>query len=113
MITHLCLQIKLEYYKLKDQNYQAIFKSEYIDWCLLMSKNLKGYFFVKMTLEGFKMIAPQFFHKCPYSGVHSATNISLSRPIISLYPTGTFKLKVSITNGSDEMLKIDHVYEMK
>lgn len=105
-------QFQLDFYKVADGKMRNIFKSDPLNWCSLMTKKLKGYFFLKVTLEAFKVMAPEFFHQCPYVGVHVKEKVSLPRKFLSIYPTGSFKLNVVINNGTDEAVKIYHAFEI-
>lgn len=69
--------------------------------------------FLKMFVASVKAAAPQFFHKCPYQGVYGARDVSVLRQFLAFYPSGDFKLKVSISDGDKEMFKFQMLFIMQ
>lgn len=111
MFTFFNDQVQFEYLMNKNGKFQSVFKSVPIDWCSIMTGKLKSYFFVKMTLNGFKLAAPQFFHTCPYGGIHAAKDMKPRRVFVSMYPSGNFKVKIKISNGTHKAVQILYEYE--
>jgi hypothetical protein len=56
--------------------------------------------FFRLGVESFKATAPEFIHPCPYQGVMRATNITALRTAVIMFPLGTFKTTLRLTDGN-------------
>jgi hypothetical protein len=67
----------------------------------MMSGKTKVFNFIKMGVESLKSAAPGYFHECPYVGLHSITNLTALTQYLIIAPTGTFRGKLSVTDGQN------------
>lgn len=79
-----------------------MFKSPPFEVCSLMSGKAK----IVTFLDSAKNSAPQYFNKCPYVGVHSGSNIMFLDKFLSIFPSRTFKLKISLSDSVVEIFKL-------
>jgi hypothetical protein len=56
---------------------------------------------LKWVWKVLKAAAPDFFHKCPYVGLHSITNMTALKQYLTFAPIGTFRGKLSVTDGDN------------
>lgn len=95
-----------EFFRFDGEKFRPIFKTAPFEVCSLMSGKAKVVTFLKVLIDGFKQSAPQYFHKCPYFGLHSANNIMFLKSFLTIFPTGTFKLTFRFSDGDAEIFKI-------
>lgn len=69
--------------------------------------------FLKMTLASVKKYAPEFFHRCPYVGLHVGVNVALSKETLTFYPIGTFRIKATFTDGVYDIFSYMEDFRMK
>lgn len=108
-------QAQTDFFFLTNGKFKPMFKSPPVDWCSLVgggSSTAKVNSFVKMFIDTIKIAVPQFIHKCPYTGFYGAKNISLMRHFITFCPNGSFKLKSSMSDGANEVMKFVLLYTM-
>lgn len=82
-----------------------MFKTPSIEACSIFSGKSKTGAFLKTFLASAKQSAPQYFHNCPYIGVHSGSNMTILNKFLKFFPNGKFKLKVSVSDGVSEIFK--------
>ena len=75
------------------------------DWCSMVEGKANVNPFVKLMLNSFKLSAPNCFHRCPYFGVHQASNITSIKAAVTIFPTGNFKFKVVARNVTYDFLE--------
>lgn len=51
-------------------------------------------------IEALKEKVPNLFKKCPYIGRYELINLSLNKKLISIYPSGTFRIDGTITDDT-------------
>lgn len=54
-------------------------------------------------MSGIKNALPEYCHNCPYFGVHEAKNFSILTGLVAFYPSGIFKFKATMSEGTDEV----------
>lgn len=96
--------MKFEFFTKTVEKYRPMFKSPILDWCQLMNGKSKTNAFLKMFLSGMKTAIPEFFHRCPYFGVHVGRNFSFLTGLVAFYPSGAFKFKASLFEDANEIL---------
>lgn len=83
-------------------DYKHLFNFVDIDWCQFMSKKiLKAGATAKIIIEAIKKTSGSLFHECPYFGGYEA-NITMSKNILSLLPSGIYKISVMAKNEFDD-----------
>jgi hypothetical protein len=105
-------QVKVQALQMKNGKFEQIMSSKYLDMCAILAGRSKGPFFLQMLVEVMKKDYPGFIHKCPYIGLTEANNVTFSRQMIVLYPTGEFKVIVVIADGRREIIQIEEVFIM-
>lgn len=86
-------------------------KVDPVNWCGLLSTKQKINVFFKMTVEAMKISVPQFLHQCPFTGLIEAKDIKFIRTFVTMHPTGKFKLIATLTDGTNDLLKLTFEYE--
>lgn len=96
-------QAKFDFYRMNNDKFRPMFKTPPVDWCSSMGGNGKLNSLAKLFLSSLKLMGPQFFHSCPYSGVHSGQNMTMLKQLVTFYPSGVFKLKASLATDDKEI----------
>jgi hypothetical protein len=90
-----------------------MFKSDPFDFCDLTSgRGGKKNPMYKMFFESTKKMAPDFFHKCPYVGVHAITNWKFARQMLLVHPTGNFRVVATTSDGNEVFCRMFLEYTM-
>jgi Protein of unknown function (DUF1091) len=97
---------------MRNGKHQSILKSELMDWCSMVIGKAKINIFIKISMESMKKVSPNFFHRCPYQGLHEAMNISFPRQLMVIYPNGNFGLKFSMFDGVNKILSFQDNYTL-
>lgn len=74
-----------------------------------MDGRLKDNSFARMFLSMVKSTGPEFIHKCPFVGVHSAMNKTYFKALVHFLPTGLFRFSYTVDSFDEKLLvlKID------
>jgi hypothetical protein len=110
-VTNL-FQVKVQAFQMKNGVFEQIMSSKYLDLCAICAGRSKGPFFLQIIIEVMKKDYPGFIHKCPYIGLTEANNVSLSRQMVVMYPTGEFKLIAFIADGRKELIRLEQTFIM-
>lgn len=86
----------------QDDEFRQIFKAPKSEWCAMMSGKKNNNRLLKGLIEALKEKAPHFFKKCPYLGRYELFNAALNKKLLSIYPSGVFRIDVTI---SDDITK--------
>jgi hypothetical protein len=97
---------------MKNGDFEQIMSSKYLDMCAILARRSKGPFFLQMVVEVMKKGYSDFFRKCPPFGLIEANNITYSRQMVIMYPTGDFKVTVMIADGRKELIQIGLAFKM-
>lgn len=54
--------------------------------------------FLKALIDALKEKNPSAFKLCPYVGKYELLNLSINKKIIAIYPSGTFRIDISVTD---------------
>lgn len=63
-----------------------------------------GNSFIKTIVFNTKKAAPQLIHECPYTGLHETENITLVTSFMSVFPKGSFRLKIFVSDEINSLL---------
>jgi hypothetical protein len=93
---------------------QKIFSIDSVDLCAYLSGKLKLNLnaFVKIFMKMAKEMFPNYFHKCPYVGLHTTTNFTVEKKYITFAPTGTYKVFGNVTDGKKDLFWYYHEYTL-
>jgi hypothetical protein len=85
---------------------QQKFATKDFDICVLTSKKVKTDILFKVILDILKNTAPGIVHKCPYSGPHSANNITIPKNILRFLPNGQFTVNLWFNDGVKQLIDV-------
>lgn len=88
----------MKFFKLQNSEFRQVFKVMRIDWCSLMSGDRTSRGFLKGLIDSIKEKVPMIFQRCPYMGLYEIVNASMDKKFLSIYPLGTFRTDMNITN---------------
>lgn len=71
-----------------------------VEWCAMMSGKAKTNRLIRELVEALKEKAPKFFKKCPYVGRYELFNIALNKKMLSIYPSGIFRIDGTVTDDT-------------
>jgi hypothetical protein len=92
----------------------ALLKGQRFEWCSMMSGKSKLNLVMWTVVEKFKKPYPQFFHECPMAGRFEMTNVSVSKNIPPIYPTGTYKITFHLYDDIDpQMIFVTMIVDVK
>lgn len=93
--------MSIKFFNFRLGTYTEVFKSPDIDFCKMVDSKWRIVNFQKFLIETLRLSAPQFFHGCPYFGVHDMPNIKPTKQFIEIFPVGIFRLIVRFYDKSD------------
>jgi len=95
--------VQVSILKLENDNYRALFKFPPIEWCPLMSNSAKkSNPLIKTLMTIMRKTAKEFVHPCPFIAVHTAHNITLDRSLALIYPKGTYRFILRVSDDVDK-----------
>lgn len=100
----LTLQDKFELYRLSRGKLQQLFKSPMVELCSFFDGTGQFGSFNKAFMKVLKVAAPNFAHKCPFVGIHNGQNVTFSSHFLALYPSGSYRFKLSMSADRDVLL---------
>jgi hypothetical protein len=105
-------QAVTDWLNIVDGKSRRTIKSDPLDFCAYMSGKGNLNPFYKGLVKSLKAAYPVIFHKCPYAGLISFTNLTMERSILTFMPTGARKVKFNITDGENFLygLKMDFTF---
>jgi hypothetical protein len=89
---------------MSDGKYRPMFQLPSFEVCSVMNGTSKVHSLIKMIIGFTKIVAPQFFHVCPYYGLHAGKNLTFLTPLMAMYQVGKYRFRATVTDKTSEIL---------